>query len=266
MLDSESTQGWLILVYKMPSNPSTLRIGIWKRMKELGALLLQQSVYVLPHRPRLKESVDEVKDRILKLGGQCRLLQTGPFDEDQQRQIVKEFRLLVDQDYEQIVDDCQLVMHEVQRKASAEKLTLAEFAQAESQLGKLKDRFDAAADRDFFVSPRQTEIRGLMKTVADFLSYSHRVLSRDEAAATQGQDAVSLETTGSDVKSVKEVIPVCSRDEMASRLNEVVEGLKGGTVRLGGHHVEISGEPVGVTVEYRRGGRRKSFRIGVDWR
>ncbi len=268
MKDAQSAElagGWLILVYKMPSNPSTLRIGIWKRMRELGALLLQQSVYILPNRPRLKESIEEVKDRILKLGGQSRLLQTASFDDDQQKQMVNEFRLLTDQDYNQIIDDCHLLMRELERKSKAERLTLSEFEEIEKRLGKLRERFDAAADRDFFVSDRQAEVSRLMQAVADFLSFSNEVLCRDKKAADTEPGAVG--PAGADERqSAKETTPVCSTDEVASRLKEVIEGLEGGTLKLGSRHLRMSGEPVGLTVEYRGGKRGKSLRIGVQWR
>lgn len=264
--DTKVNQGWLILVYKMPSNPSTLRIGIWKRIKELGALLLQQSVYILPNRPQLKESVEEVKANILELGGQCKLLQTASFEEDQQKQIIEEFYLLIDQDYEQIIDDCHALMSEVERKSSAEKLSLTEFEETERRLGKLKDRFDTAVERDFFVSARQADVSALMKVVDEFISFSHEVLSRDEATGRDERRTINPESGGDAKQSAKEVTPVCSRDEMANRLNEVVDRLMDGTLKLGEHHVQMSGEPVGVTVEYKGSRRGKSLRIGVDWR
>jgi len=265
-IDTKVNQGWLILVYKVPSNPSTLRIGIWKRIKELGALLLQQSVYILPNRPELKESLDDLKAQILKVGGECKLLETASFEEEQQGKIIEEFRLLADQDYEQIIDDCHALMSELERKSKTGKLTFGELEETERRLQKLKDRFENAVDRDFFVSALQADVSKLMKLVDDFISVSHEVLCGEEGAPTEKRKAGNLEPVTDGRQSAKEETLVHSKDEMAKALNEVVDKLLNGTLKLEDHHVQMSNEPVSLTVDYRESRRGKSLRIGLDWR
>ena len=41
---------WIIVVYRVPSRPSTLRVAAWKKAKEVGSLALQQSTYLFPDR------------------------------------------------------------------------------------------------------------------------------------------------------------------------------------------------------------------------
>ncbi len=81
-------QGWLMIVYRVPSTPSTSRITIWKKAKELGALPLQQSVYILPNVPRLKKALIELKEQILQLGGECKLVEAALLGEDQEKEII----------------------------------------------------------------------------------------------------------------------------------------------------------------------------------
>ena len=40
--------GWLLLVYRMPSEPTRLRATVWRRIKSLGAIYLQNSAAALP--------------------------------------------------------------------------------------------------------------------------------------------------------------------------------------------------------------------------
>jgi hypothetical protein len=40
--------GWLALSYHLPGEPSRLRIAVWRRLKELGAVYWQQGVAILP--------------------------------------------------------------------------------------------------------------------------------------------------------------------------------------------------------------------------
>ncbi len=37
------SQSWLLFIYKIPSEPSRLRATVWRRLKGLGAIYLQNS-------------------------------------------------------------------------------------------------------------------------------------------------------------------------------------------------------------------------------
>ena len=39
---------WLLLTYKVPAEPSARRIAIWRKLKGMGAIYLQNGVCVLP--------------------------------------------------------------------------------------------------------------------------------------------------------------------------------------------------------------------------
>jgi len=40
---------WLQLTYKVPGEPSQKRVWVWRRLQNLGAFALQNSVYLLPY-------------------------------------------------------------------------------------------------------------------------------------------------------------------------------------------------------------------------
>ena len=46
---------WLLLAYKIPREPSASRVYVWRKMKQLGAVLLQDAVWVLPESARTRE-------------------------------------------------------------------------------------------------------------------------------------------------------------------------------------------------------------------
>ena len=47
---TETGQGarWLLLIYRVPSEPTRLRATVWRRLKGLGAVYLQNSAAALP--------------------------------------------------------------------------------------------------------------------------------------------------------------------------------------------------------------------------
>jgi hypothetical protein len=57
---------WLVFIYKVPNEPSARRVYVWRKLKALGAILLQDSAWVLPANPRTREKMQwlaaEIKD------------------------------------------------------------------------------------------------------------------------------------------------------------------------------------------------------------
>jgi hypothetical protein len=43
---------WLLLIHQIPPQPSYFRVKIWRRLQQIGAVAVKQSVYVMPKRGR----------------------------------------------------------------------------------------------------------------------------------------------------------------------------------------------------------------------
>lgn len=62
---------WLLLTYTLPAEPSALRVKVWRKLKRIGALLLQDALWVLPARPSTCEQYQWLAAEIAELGGQA---------------------------------------------------------------------------------------------------------------------------------------------------------------------------------------------------
>lgn len=60
---------WLLLHYKLPSQPSALRVYAWRKLKRLGAILLHEAIWVLPDQPRTAEQIQWIAAEIEEMGG-----------------------------------------------------------------------------------------------------------------------------------------------------------------------------------------------------
>lgn len=60
---------WFLCSYRLPREPSRLRLAIWRRAKRLGALLLHDAVWVLPADARTREDFDWLAEEIEERGG-----------------------------------------------------------------------------------------------------------------------------------------------------------------------------------------------------
>jgi hypothetical protein len=66
--------GWLLISISTAGAPASLRTQVWRRLRSLGALYLQQSVCLLPDRPEVARAVHRLVARVHHDGGSARLL------------------------------------------------------------------------------------------------------------------------------------------------------------------------------------------------
>jgi hypothetical protein len=52
---AESPTPWLLLVHQLPVRPSNVRVKTWRRLQDLGAVAVKNSVYALPNTAATQE-------------------------------------------------------------------------------------------------------------------------------------------------------------------------------------------------------------------
>jgi len=67
---------WLLLVYKIPREPTAGRVYVWRKLKQLGAISVQDAIWVLPATPRTQEQFQWLASEITELQGEAALFQS----------------------------------------------------------------------------------------------------------------------------------------------------------------------------------------------
>ena len=93
---TSTSETWTLLVYKIPSHPTRLRLKIWRKLQSMGALYLQDAVCLLPSRSDLDENMQYVADSIQEMGGSAHLFAATSLLPEGTRQVKAEFRLQAD--------------------------------------------------------------------------------------------------------------------------------------------------------------------------
>ena len=95
---------WLLLTYKISPEPSARRVYIWRKLKRIGALLHQESCWILPSNARTQEQFQWLSAEILEMGGEATLweasLLLGAADETLKQKFIEQ----VDQPYLEIIE------------------------------------------------------------------------------------------------------------------------------------------------------------------
>jgi DNA-binding transcriptional regulator PaaX len=98
-------QSWLLLVYKIPPEPTARRVYVWRKLKRLGAILLHDAVWVLPPTPYTREQLQWLAAEIDELDGQAMLWEAHLLIPDQDAALVEQFMAQADAAYQDILNE-----------------------------------------------------------------------------------------------------------------------------------------------------------------
>lgn len=141
---------WLMLIYRVPSDSSRARVAVWRDLKRLGGLYVQQSVCVLPDRADLRPSVERIRKRIDDLKGSSIFLTLPEVDADAHAQFVDGFRRQSAKEYAEIVEECDTkFVKEIEFERFRENYTFEEAEEIRQDLEKLRRWLDKVEGRDW---------------------------------------------------------------------------------------------------------------------
>lgn len=147
------TTDWLLIVYKAPPDPARLRIGVWRRLKGMGAVYLQSGVCVLPRSDAHLRALKLIENELTEGGGEALLLHVGPLDRLQGERLVARFGVDRDEQYRELIDKCADFEREVAKEVEAKHFTFAELEENEVDLKKLKVWLGRITALDLFGAP-----------------------------------------------------------------------------------------------------------------
>ncbi len=137
---------WLLLVYRVPSEPSRLRAGVWRRLRGLGAIYVQTSAAALPASPVAERALRALRSEIIEMGGTALLFASDVLAGEDG--LVAQFNAARDDEYEEIVDRCEDFSRQVRKEYDDDHFTYAELEENDVDLAKLKGWFDKVRARD----------------------------------------------------------------------------------------------------------------------
>ena len=165
--------GWLLLIHQLPPRPLYLRAQVRRRLVQVGAVPLKNSVYVLPDTPECLEDLQWIGQEAIAGGGEaiiCRAAFIGtPTDTELKRRFL---------------DDAASRFAPVKQALTGHLAALRRrkgASPAGSDILRLQRMVDAAMKSDFFGSDAGTEVQTLMTAIKNMLKQSAN------ATASRGQ-------------------------------------------------------------------------------
>ena len=167
---------WLLLTYKVPPEPSAKRIAIWRKLKGMGAVYLQNGVCVLPKTDDHIRRLKMVENDIDWAKGESVILETVALDRGQEDKVIARFKAERDEAYAEFIDKCDDFEREVAKEIAVDHYSYAELEENDVDLKKLQGWLEKIGKLDFYGAARAEEAQARLKGCEAVLDdYARRV-------------------------------------------------------------------------------------------
>ena len=102
-----SRSRWVLLAYHLPREPSTPRIALWRKLRRLGVVQLQDGLVALPLDARTREQLEWLAEEVTEAGGQAAIWLAEPATAPQERVLAQRMAAAVAADYQMVAKEAQ---------------------------------------------------------------------------------------------------------------------------------------------------------------
>lgn len=178
---SGDAQIWVVLIVKVPANPSRHRVAVWRELRRSGAVPLGQGVWTLPDLPQCREGLARVLELVGQGEGEVLVLNTHGQTERDAQQLSTAFTRARNEEWTEFLAECGHYVNEIAKEIAKDKLTMAELEEEEQSLERLRRWHLEIARRDVFDVSSGAEAASRLQECADrFDDYAQLVYARVE--------------------------------------------------------------------------------------
>jgi hypothetical protein len=171
---------WRVITYRLPPEPSRHRVAVWRELRRLGAVALQQGTWAVPDGQPFEAGLSQVVEEIKAAGGQPVVLAVAGEDASAV-QLEALFTAQREAEWGEFVSDCGKYETELAGEIAKGKLTLAELDEEEQSLDRLRRWYRTIRARDLFGAPSATTAEWRLKECAEALEdFAERVYQARE--------------------------------------------------------------------------------------
>ena len=172
---------WLLLIHQLPAKPAYLRVKIWRRLQDLGAVAVKNAVHALPMNEETQEDFEWLLREIVEGGGEAVVCEARLIDGLSDQEVRALFDQARDADYEDVAKDVRAL---AKLRPNAKPDAIAE---RRIQVARLRKRLAQVVSIDFFGAIGREKAEGLLRGVEARLSEGEAV--KDKARIDSGEGA-----------------------------------------------------------------------------
>jgi ChrB-like protein len=144
---------WVLLSYRVPREPSTPRIAVWRALKRLGVAQLGDGLVALPADARTREHLEWVAEEVTDAGGEASIWLAHPATAGQERQLAARMAAARAEEY-------AVVRAEAEAAGSGDPATRA------ATVRRLRGELRRIARRDYFPTAERDRAQAAVTALA----------------------------------------------------------------------------------------------------
>lgn len=153
MRDQHRPGEWVLLSYRIPREPSTPRIAVWRKLKRLGVGQISDGVVALPADARTREHLEWIAEEVVEAGGTASIWLARPATMAAERELATAMAQARADEYAAIT-------------AEASAATSAPLSARQSLARRLRAELRRIHRRDYFPPIERDQARTAVETLA----------------------------------------------------------------------------------------------------
>ncbi len=95
---------WVLLSYRLPREPSTPRIAVWRKVRRLGAVQVLDGLVALPADARTREQLEWLADEVFAAKGEAMVWLGHLGSAAQERELAQRMATAIAAEYQELID------------------------------------------------------------------------------------------------------------------------------------------------------------------
>lgn len=148
--NKEGDGRWVVLIVRVPADPSRHRVAVWRELRRAGATQAGQGVWAMPSSAGTTPVVQRVTELARRGGGEVVALDALPLDEASSTRLRELHDEARREEWAEFVSECGKCVAELHREIAKQKFTLAELDEEEQNVDRLRRWHRELGVRDLF--------------------------------------------------------------------------------------------------------------------
>jgi hypothetical protein len=190
---------WLLFCPQLPATPSSPRVMVWRRMRGIGAVGLDNGLWILPDSEPTQKFIQEIKAYVENQGGGAKTFLADALDDATETEILERFRQDRAEEYAELKEQCIDFLGEIKEETRRQNFSYAEYEENEQDLVKLEAWLEKVKLRDFLGGEQVMEAANwLEKCRLALQQFADVVFMNEKPIHTNGsKDPLDSENTAS---------------------------------------------------------------------
>ncbi|PYM85250.1 MAG: hypothetical protein DME09_06275 [Candidatus Rokuibacteriota bacterium] len=182
---------WLIPLVSLPRTPTRHRVGVWRKLKRMGAVNLRGSAWILPENPETTELFHWLVQEVQSFGGEATLLRVDGIETMSDEEVSGLFNGARTEEYQSVKQECREILARLDRLGPGRRGSLDPLR---GTLAGLKRELDRIQSIDYCRAPAGGGVRALWETTAKRL---RKAEARPSPVVATGRRRTALPPPGS---------------------------------------------------------------------